>query len=128
MIEIIAISSPEEYKAFVEFPSAYIRITLLGPPIKAEELETINKDINPVFNNAEARFFLAFKNGKIAGRIAAMINWIEVEKLQKQKVRFGWFDVVDDIEVTKALINAVKDFGKEHNMSFVEGLMWAFLI
>ena len=122
MIEIVAISSPEEYKAFVEFPfSLYKNHPYWVPPIKAEELETINKDINPVFNNAEARFFLAYKNGKIAGRIAAMINWIEVEKLQKQKVRCGWFDVVDDIEVTKALINAVKDFGKEQNMSFVEG-------
>lgn len=122
MIEIVAISSPEEYKAFVEFPfSLYKNHPYWVPPIKAEELETINKDINPVFNNATARFFLAYKNGKIAGRIAAMINWIEVEKLQKQKVRFGWFDVIDDIEVTKALLTAVKDFGKEHNMSFMEG-------
>ena len=75
MIEIVAISSPEEYKAFVEFPfSLYKNHPYWVPPIKAEELETINKDINPVFNNATARFFLAYKNGKIAGRIAAMIN------------------------------------------------------
>ena len=122
MIEIVAISSPAQYKAFVEFPfSLYHNHPYWVPPIKAEELETINKDINPVFNNAEARFFLAYKDGKIAGRIAAMINWIEVEKLQKQKVRFGWFDVIDDVAVTKALIEAVKDFGKEHNMSFMEG-------
>ena len=87
MIEIVAISSPEEYKVFVEFPfSLYKNHPYWVPPIKAEELETINKDINPVFNNATARFFLAYKNGKIAGRIAAMINWIEVEKLQKQKM------------------------------------------
>ncbi len=91
----------------------------MGPSIKAEELEVIDKKRNPVFNNADA-FFLAYK-GEIVGRIAAMINWIEVEKLQKQKVRFGWFDVVDDLEVTKALIEAVKDFGKEHKMEFLEG-------
>ena len=122
MIEIVAISIPEEYKAFVEFPfSLYKNHPYWVPPIKAEELETINKDINPVLTMQRLVFSWPIKTEKIAGRIAAIINWIEVEKLQKQKVRFGWFDVVDDIEVTKALINAVKDFGKEHNMCFMEG-------
>ncbi|MGB1448347.1 MAG: GNAT family N-acetyltransferase [Flavobacteriaceae bacterium] len=122
MIEIVAISSPEQFNAFVEFPfRLYQNHPYWVPPIKAEELEVIDKKRNPVFNNADARFFLAYKEGEIVGRIAAMINWIEVEKLQKQKVRFGWFDVVDNLEVTKALIEAVKDFGKEHKMEFMEG-------
>jgi len=64
MIEIVAISSPEEYKAFVDFPFLlYRNHPYWVPPIKAEELEVINKDINPVFNNADARFFLAYREG-----------------------------------------------------------------
>ena len=93
----------------------------MGTPIKKEEIEVIDRDKNPVFNNADAEFYLAYREGKIVGRIAAMINWIEVKELKKNKVRFGWFDVIDDLEVTKALLNAVKKYGKEKAMEFMEG-------
>ena len=74
------------------------------PPIIADELDSFDKTKNPAFENAEASFFLAYKNKEIVGRIAAIINWSEVNDQQKKKVRFGWFDVIDDIEVTKALL------------------------
>ena len=64
---------------------------------------------------------MAFKDGEIAGRIAVMINWIEVKKLKKKKVRFGWFDVIDDINVTKALMEKVHAIGNENGMEFIEG-------
>ena len=50
-----------------------------------------------------------------------MINWIEVKKIKKNKVRFGWYDVVDDIEVSKLLIEEVINYGKENKLNFVEG-------
>ena len=78
----------------------------------------MDKKINPVYKNADAKFFLAYKNGKIVGRIAAMINWIEVKKIKKNKVRFGWYDVVDDIEVSKLLIEEVINYGKENKLNF----------
>ena len=63
MIEIVAISSPEQFNAFVEFPfRLYQNHPYWVPPIKAEELEVIDKKRNPVFNNADARFFLVLSN------------------------------------------------------------------
>ena len=93
------------------------------PPIITEELETFDKTKNPALQTAEAHFYLAYKNNKIVGKITAIINWEEVNLLNKKKVRFGWFDVIDDIEVTKALLNKVEELGKKHNMDHMEGPM-----
>lgn len=122
MINVKEIHTQEELNTFVEFPfSLYKDHPYWVPPIKKEELEVLDKSKNPVFKNAEAAFFLAYKDEKVVGRIAAMINWIEVDHLQKRKVRFGWFDTIDDVNVTKALLEAVRSFGHAHNMSFMEG-------
>ncbi|MBK0369989.1 GTP cyclohydrolase [Flavobacterium agrisoli] len=93
------------------------------PPIIADELETFDKEINPAFENAEAYFYTAHKNGKMVGRITAIINWQEVNQQGKKKVRFGWFDVIDDIEVSKALLEKVYELGRQHQMDHVEGPM-----
>ena len=90
-------------------------------PIIKEELEVLNNETNPVFNNAIAHYFLAYIDGKIAGRIAALINWIEVKDLKKKKVRFGWFDFIDDQNVSKALLEKVIEIGKKNNLEFIEG-------
>ena len=64
---------------------------------------------------------MAYKDQKIVGKLAAIINWDEVNILKKSKVRFGWFDVIDDIEVTKALLEKVYELGNKHNLEMVEG-------
>ena len=81
----------------------------------------LNKETNPAFKTSDVALFLAYKEKRIVGRIAAIVNWIEVKKLKKNKVRFGWFDVIDDFEVTKLLIEKVKEFGKYRKMDFIEG-------
>ena len=91
------------------------------PPIIAEELETFDRNKNPAFQSAEAHFYLAYKDNKVVGKLAAIINWDEVKILGKSKVRFGWFDVIDDIEVTKALLEKVYELGNKHNLEMVEG-------
>ena len=91
------------------------------PPIIADELETFDKEKNPAFQTAEAHFYLAYKDNKIVGKLAAIINWDEINILKKSKVRFGWFDVIDDIEVTKALLNKVYELGNKHNLEIIEG-------
>ena len=118
------VKSPKDFDAFVKFPfDIYKDNPYWVPPLIKEEIETIKPDTNPVYNNAKARFFLAYKGDKIVGRIAAIINWIEVKELGKSKVRFGWFDVVDDLEVSKLLLEKVKLFGEEHNLKTIEGPM-----
>ena len=86
-------------------------------------METFDKEKNPAFENAEAYFYIAYKDGKAVGRIAAIVNWSEVNDQQKKKVRFGWWDVIDDIEVTKALLEKVYALGRAHNLEYVEGPM-----
>ena len=124
MIEIREIESRRELVDFVRFPfQLYHGNPYWVPPIVKEELEMLDKKVNPVFNNALAHYFLAYKDGEIVGRIAAFINWIEIKELKKSKVRFGWFDVIDDLEVTIKLIDAVVTIGKQHQMTAIEGPM-----
>ena len=112
----------EELHAFVKFPfKLYKDNPYWVPPLIKDEIETIDPNLNPVYQNADARFFLAYKEEKVVGRIAAIINWIEVKEIKKSKVRFGWFDAIDNIEVTKLLIDKVTEFGKEHNLKNIEG-------
>jgi GNAT superfamily N-acetyltransferase len=124
MIEVIEAQSKKQMKQFVQFPfELYKNSKHWVPPIISEELDGFDPKKNPAFLTAQVKFYLAFKNNKIVGRVAAIINWDEVKILNKSKVRFGWFDVIDDVEVTKALINKVEIFGKENNLEHMEGPM-----
>ncbi|MCF2876146.1 MULTISPECIES: GNAT family N-acetyltransferase [unclassified Tenacibaculum] len=122
MIEIKEINTKKEMKQFVKFPfSLYKNNKYWVPPIINDELNSFDKDKNPVFEHANARFFIALKNDEIVGRVAAIINTYEVEKQNIKKMRFGWFDVIDDINVTKSLIEKVKEIGYQNNLEYVEG-------
>ncbi|SDH49558.1 GTP cyclohydrolase [Winogradskyella thalassocola] len=122
MITIKEATSKKDLKAFVRFPfKLYKDSKYWVPPIIKQELETFNKDKNPIFKDAEARFFLAYKAGEIVGRIAAIINWLEVDKQGIKKMRFGWFDFIDDLEVSKALLNTVENIGREQRLEYTEG-------
>ena len=124
MITIKEAITKSELTAYIKFPfSLYKDNKYWIPPIIADELETFDKTKNPAFEDAEAYFFLAYKDNSIVGRIAAIINWKEVKNQQKMKVRFGWFDTIDDIEVTKALLEKVYELGRKNNLEYVEGPM-----
>ena len=124
MITIKKAVSKKEVKQFVTFPfSIYRDSKYWVPPIISEEIKVFNKNTNPVLENADVELFIAYKNGKIAGRIAAIINWTEIESKNGNKIRFGWLDMIDDIEVTKALLETVESIGKKNNLSYMEGPM-----
>ena len=96
MITVKEANTKALLKEYVKFPfELYKDSKYWVPPIISEELETFDKTKNPAFTNADAKFYLAYKDNKIVGRIAAIINWDEVNKQEKKKVRFGWFDVID---------------------------------
>ena len=121
-IEVIEINSRKDIRRFIDFSfNLYSKNPYWTPPIIIEEIDTLDKNKNPVFKNATGQYFLALKDGVTVGRIAVMINWIEVRELKKKKVRFGWFDVIDDINVTAALMEKVHTIGIENNMDFIEG-------
>lgn len=122
MISIEEATSKAQIKQFVKFPfGLYKDNPYWVPPLIKEEMETFNKDVNPVFKDADAWFFLAKKGEVIVGRVVAIINWIEVKQQGLKKMRFGWFDFIDDPEVSQALLQKVEEIGKEHQLDFMEG-------
>jgi GNAT superfamily N-acetyltransferase len=122
MIVIKEATTKNEMREFVKFPfELYKNNPYWIPPLINDELESFDKSKNPAFEHAEAKFYLAYKDNKPAGKVAAIINWEEVNNQQKKKVRFGWLDMIDDIEVTKALLEKVYEYGREHNMEYAEG-------
>ena len=122
MITIKKVVSKVDSKAFVKFPfEIYKDSKYWVPPIITQELATFDAKKNPIFNDAEATLFLAYKGKKIVGRIAAIINWLEVKDQNIKKMRFGWFDFIDDIEVSKALLEEVYTIGKANKLDYTEG-------
>ena len=124
MITIVEAITKKQLKIFIKFPfSLYKNHPNWVPPLVNDELETFDKSKNPAFESAEAQFYLAYRGNEVVGRIAAIINWDEVNNQQKKKIRFGWWDVIDDVEVTKALLEKVYELGKKNNLDYVEGPM-----
>ena len=122
MITIKEAKSKAEVREFVMFPfGIYKDNPYWVPPLVEDECEQFDREKNPVFKSADAHLYIAYRGNEPVGRIAAIINWDEVRDQQKAKVRFGWFDVIDDIEVTKALLEKVYEFGRANNLEYVEG-------
>jgi len=109
---------------FIKFPmELYKNNPNFVPPLINEEKNIWNKDENPALLYSVAKQFLAYKNNKIVGRIAVMINNKEAQELGIKKVRFGWIDFIDDEEVSKALINEAIKYAKENQINKIEGPM-----
>ncbi|MEN8188196.1 MAG: GTP cyclohydrolase [Bacteroidota bacterium] len=122
MIILKEISTKKEIKQFVKFPfKLYKNNPYWVPPLIKDEVDSFDKTKNPVFEHADARFYLAYKNNEIVGRIAAIINSFEVNEQNIRKMRFGWMDMIDDIEVSKALLSKIEEIGKENKLDFIEG-------
>ena len=122
MITVKEVITKRDFKQFVTFPfSLYKDNPYWIPPIINDELAGFDKTKNPAFENAQAQFFLAYKNNKIVGRVAAIINQTEINQQGLKKMRFGWFDVIDDVEITKVLLDKVHEIGKQNKLEFIEG-------
>lgn len=122
MIDIQEKSTKTEIEEFVKFKFKLLKDNdCWVPPLISEEMEVFDRQLNPVFEFSEARLFMAYREGEAVGRVAAIINWNEVEKQGKPKIRFGWFDTVDDIEVARLLLEKVEEIGREHELEFMEG-------
>ena len=122
MISIQEALSKKDVKQFVKLPfTLYKNSKYWVPPIISEEVKVFNKNTNPVLQDAEVKLFLAYKDGVIVGRVAAIINWLEVNGQGVRKMRFGWMDMIDDLEVTQALLQTVETLGKVKKLDYMEG-------
>ena len=121
-VTIKTVQSRADLRNFVKFPlHLYKDCPYYVPGLFMDEMGTLDPKKNPMGKYARWELFLAYKDGKIAGRVAAIINQIANRDWNHDEVRFGWIDFVDDKEVSRALIEAVAAFGKQHGMTTMTG-------
>ena len=122
MITIKEVKTRKEGHLFTEFPNKmYKKVDAFVPALSLDENNVFNKKINPVHEYCDSIRFLAYEDGKIVGRIAGILNFKINDALNLKQVRFSRIDMIDDIEVTKALIKAVEDWGKGYGCDTIIG-------
>ena len=121
-VEIKKIEGTAGLKEFVQFHyDMYRDCPQAVPFLFSEEMNTLRSDKNAAFDFCESEYFMAYRDGKAVGRVAAIINRRANERWSKKQVRFGWFDFVDDCEVSKALLETVEQWGRERGMTEIAG-------
>lgn len=121
-ILIKTVTTRKELKTFVRFANKlYKGNKYYVPSMPFDDLNTLDKDKNGAFEFCEAEYYLAYKNGVLVGRVAAIVNHKANESWKVKQVRFGWFDFIDDMEVSAALLDAVIAFGRERGMTQIVG-------
>ena len=121
-IKIVKVNDKRGLEQFIQFHYDLYRGNEYDVPnLHSDEINTLSPDKNPAFDFCEAQYFLAYKDGKVAGRVAAIINNKANKRWGQSRVRFGWIDFIDDIEVSKALLNAVEDWGRQRGMKEAVG-------
>lgn len=121
-ITIKKVETRKDLKRFIEFHyELYKGNEYDAPVLYSDDLATLSKDKNAAFEFCESEYYLAYKDGKIVGRVAAIINHKANAKWNRRVVRFGWIDFIDDIEVSGALLKAVEDYGRRRGMNEIVG-------
>ena len=123
MVEIRQLNpTRSNLKKFVEFQiDLYKGNPYFVPPLVSDEIATLDSKVNPAFDHCESAYFMAYRDGKAVGRIAAMINKQVNEKENSRQARFGFVDFIDDAEVSKALFDAAEKWAKEKGMDNIVG-------
>lgn len=121
-IQVVEVTTSKQRKAFVDFFYDLYRDSPYAVPYLylAEKL-TLKSGSNPAFEFCEAQCFLAYNDGKVVGRVAAIINHRANDYWKREMARFGWFDFVDDPKVSEALLLAVEKWGKGKGMTEIAG-------
>lgn len=121
-VQIKAVKSKREFRAFATFANKlYKGNSFYVPTMPLDDLAVFDKNKNAAYEFCEAEFFMAYKDGKAVGRIAAIINSKANAAWNVKQVRYGWIDFIDDIEVSSALLETVADWGRKRGMTEIAG-------
>ncbi len=121
-IQLKEVTTDKELKAFIRFPfSIYRGNPYWVPALFSDETNSLRRDKNPAFEYCQARYWLAYKDDQLAGRIAAILNQRYIDIWGNRYMRFGWIDFIDDTEVSAALLGAVEDWARQDGMEAVHG-------
>ena len=120
-IVIEKVRTKKQRKEFVNFPlKLYKNCKYFIPPLYADEMALFT-DKNVYNDTCKSEFFIAYKDGKVVGRIQGIIQ-LQFNEIHKEKrVRFTRFDCIDDLEVSKALFDALYTYAKENQMDTICG-------
>ncbi len=120
--QIVKVETKSQLRKFIDFPEVlYKGCENWVPALRGDEFDTFNPKKNPAYDFCTSECYLAMDGKKIVGRVAAIINH-KCNKIWKEEVvRFGWLDFVEDIEVLKALLSTVEEFGRKHNCQVIKG-------
>jgi predicted GNAT family acetyltransferase len=121
-VEIREVETKKELKTFIKVPfEIYKGDPYWVPPLIMDDLDTFTPTKNPAYENADARLFLAYKDGKAVGRIIGILSHAANDKYNTKNLRFGWFDTINDYEVARSLLMTVEKWGKELGMETMTG-------
>ncbi len=121
-VEIQEVKTKKELKKFIRFGiDLYKDCEFAAPPLLMDDLLNLSKNTNPALEFCETAYFIALKDGRIAGRIAAIINPLANETWKQKNARFGWVDFIDDAEVSAALFQAAEKWAKSKGMTAIHG-------
>ncbi|MCF0177860.1 MAG: N-acetyltransferase [Bacteroidales bacterium] len=121
-IEIRKVTTGSDGKKFIRYPfTLYKDCKNWVPALDGDEFDTFNPKKNGAYDYCEADRFLAYKDGKIVGRVAAIINKKANELWKENVVRFGWLDFIEDKEVLQAMMETVVVWGKERGCNVIKG-------
>ena len=121
-IIIKEVRNQKERKAFVKVPFEILRGSPNWvPPLIHDEMETFDREKNPAYENADSRLFIAFRNNRPVGRIAAIHSRAANLKYGTRNLRFGWLDAIEEEPVFRALLGAVEAWAAELGMETVTG-------
>ena len=122
IVQIKEVLTKSQLKKWVAFPNkTYKKEKAFVPFLFSDEMATFTKSKNPAYEFCETKLFLCYKDGKIAGRIAGLINHAANKKWNTNAIRYTRFDFIDDYEVSSALFNAVVSWGKERGYTEITG-------
>lgn len=121
-VKIKEVTDKRQLKAFIDLPYRLYRGNpYFVPALRFDEEATLRKDKNPAFDYCDARYWLAYKDNRVVGRIAAIINHAYIQKWNNPYIRFGWIDFEEDEEILKGLLTQVENWARERSMSAVHG-------
>ena len=121
-VTIKTVTTKRDLKSFVRFANRlYKGNRYYVPSMPLDDMNTLSRNRNAAFEFCDVELYLAYKDGKLAGRVAAILNHKANAAWNVQQVRFGWIDFIDDIEVSSALLAAVEAFGKARGMKQIVG-------
>ena len=121
-VTVIKVETKKQLKKFVDFSNElYKDSPYYVPELFDDAMNTLRKDRNAAFEFCDADYFLAYRDGRIVGRIAVIVNKAANEKWGQNAARFGWVDFIDDNEVVDALFSTAEEWARQRGLTEIQG-------